>query len=262
MWWLWFIGPIGVVVLYVLTGFANDDREQRERAASSWRKGPGGGAKIVRRLPPELAIALDDAGGGRAFTNYELFPKIAYLALMGSDAVAASDHQTIVGSLDGDPPSFVVRPLPILDGKRVANSGVQFPKDEDFMAEFLVEGEDATRIEKWLSRPLRTALLDVPTAWLRVRGKTMALTVYGFADEEQIDELVLTADTIFAEHGAQGGPSLLGVDEGEEQEVAPEKASAPAKKAEPAKKAAPAKIAASPASKKGSAPKAKTTAAK
>jgi len=58
-------------------------------------------------------------------------------------------------------------------------------------------------------------LLDLPGSWLRVDGRAMTLTLYGDADADQLDELVATADAVFAERGAGGAPSLFGEEQAE-----------------------------------------------
>jgi hypothetical protein len=102
---------------------------------------------------------------------------------------------------------MTVRPLPLGE----LNAAIQFRKDPEFMAAFLVEGQtpDAKAIGKWLSKPLREMLLESPDAWLRVEGDTLALTLYGFIESERLEELVELADVFCAEHGAEGGPSLF-----------------------------------------------------
>jgi hypothetical protein len=57
----------------------------------------------------------------------------------------------------------------------------------------------------------------------------MAVTLYGPADAERINELVTLADVIFAEYGADGGPSLFG-DAEEEEEAKPAPAPPPPSK--------------------------------
>jgi hypothetical protein len=211
MWWLWFAGPVAVVVVYFLTGQSKVVDKRRLREGTSWRKNEGGGARIVKTMPVELGDALVSAGGGEVLVTYELFPKLAYLALVRSSDIAISDHQTIVGKLAASAPEFTMSPQPIVDGVvQVQTKGVVFAKHAAFSERFLIEGPDASAIKKWLTRPLRNSLLEFPGLWLRVRGMTMTLTLYGSADAALLDELVITADTLFAELGAEGGPSLLG----------------------------------------------------
>lgn len=240
MWWLWIVGPIAVGLLYILTGRLPDRRRSLELSrwkdmwlpspAAGYRDGkPGKKAKgkkgkksapppppgppEVSALPGELARALDEAGGGTAVAYFELVPRLGYFAVMEADATNASDYQAVVAKLGKSAPAFTVRPLPIVEGARVANTGVQFKKDSEFMDLFLVEGADAPAIGKWLRRPIRSALISSPNLWLFVRGRAMVVALYGSASAEEIDELIACADTIFAEVGAEGGPSLLGEDE-------------------------------------------------
>lgn len=220
MWWLWIAGPLAVALIYVLTGALMRD-ERRMRQVSRWKAGFGPalgdaedgepqGAKEVLSIPSDLGRMVSEAGGGAPLAYFELFPRLAYLAVMEANATCGSDHQTVVARLDRTGPTFTARPLPIVEGSRVANTGVQFKKDPDLMELFLVEGDDAKAIGKWMKRPIRDALREMPDVWLRVRGRMMTLTLYGAADEASLDALVETADLIFAEVGAEGGPSLLG----------------------------------------------------
>jgi hypothetical protein len=293
MWWLWIVGPMAMALLYLATDWRD---KRRETEVEQWRLGmgprapakqkagyrdgkqtkqPPAGAKKVTALPGPLARILLAAGGGERVGYFELVPKLAYLAVMGGNATSGSDHQTVIARLDEAAPTFMVRPLPIIEGQHEANTGVQFKKDPEFMEAFIVErslepgaavpaGQDVASalrvagalsktarvaskvaaaatpdapvdeaeeraIRKWLSPPLREALMDFPDAWLRVEGKTMALTLYGPADADKLGELVTAADVVFAEYGAEGGPSLFGDEEEEEEEAAA--AAPPAKKA-------------------------------
>jgi len=246
MTWLWFVGPLVVALVYVLTNWRD---HRREVEIERWRKagsrvtrsvGYRATARVassVRRvnsMPGVLTRLLEATGGGSGgepLGYFELVPKLGYLAVMGADALQGSEHQTVVARLDEPSPTFTVRPLPIVEGERAPNTGVQFKKDPDFMALFLVErglesgptvpASEALdkEIRKWLSPPLREALLELPDAWLRIEGKAkaMALTHYGPVDAERIDELIAAADIVFAEYGADGGPSLLGEDDEEEE---------------------------------------------
>ncbi|MEO7331496.1 MAG: hypothetical protein ABI193_23170 [Minicystis sp.] len=306
MWWLWIAGPLSLVVIYVLTGWPD---KRRLNELERWRRsmGPktivrkekagyrsgkeiverreGTGAKRLGALPGPMKRMVDAAGGGDLLGHFELAPRLAYLSVTGATSTSGSDLQSITAKLEDAGPSFTARPLPIVEGERVPNTGIQFKKDPDFMAFFLVEPavpettaptKQATaaktpsetalskEIRAWLSRPIREALLDFPDAWLSVQGKTMALTLYGAVSAEKLDELVNTADIIFAEHGAEGGPSLLGesFDESEgfeeDEEIDEEPAAKPAPaKAAAAARPAPAKasVAAKPAPAKASAAK-------
>lgn len=236
MWWLWLAGPIVVLVIFLLTG-RPDGRRGAE--VERWRK-EAGNPRRVTSMPGPLTRILETTGGGKALGYYELVAKLAYLTILGADALQGSDHVTVVARLDEGGPTFTARPLPIIEGERMANTGVQFKKDPDFMAAFLVEPtlEDgppvtpsepvAKAVRKWLSPPLREALLDLPDLWLRVDGKAkvMALTLYGPIDADRASALIAAADIVFAEYGADGGPSLFPEDEGE----APAKAPPPKKK--------------------------------
>lgn len=285
MWWMWIVGPILVLIIYGLTG-GRDKRSEAE--IERWRlsmgpksavrkkpagsrggkdgPAPGPGAKRVMSLPGVLHRLVEAVGGGTPVARIELVPKFAYLAAMEANATSGSDHQTVVARLDEPAPSFTVRPLPIVEGERVANAGIQFKKDPEFMDLFLTEAignpsafgtaapppsaEEAKRIRSFLSGPVREALRELPDAWLRVEGKAMALSLYGPADADKLNQLMTAADVIFAEYGAGGGASLFGDeeedDEAEDEDEAEEAAPAPppANKNKPARasgKTAPAK---------------------
>jgi len=219
MWWLWLLGPVTVAFIYFLTGLPDNERL---RELEIWRKSWGPlqgkkpiGAKRVGSVPSDLLVLVDEVGGGPPLGVFELVPRDAYLGVFGPSAASGSEHQTIVARLADPGPTFTARPLPRIDGERVQNSGVQFRKDEAFTDAYLVEGVDARALKVWLSPPVREQLLDMPELWLRVRGRVMALTLYGRADAERLDDLVAAADVIFAEYGAIDA-SLLGPD------VAPE----------------------------------------
>ena len=261
MTWLWFVGPLVVGLVYVLTG-RRDTR--RDAEIDLWLKRMSSPPRRLTSLPGPLARILATTGGGETIGYFELVPKLAFLAVLGADAMQGSDHQTVVAKLDEPGPVFTVRPLPIIEGERVPNTGVQFKKDEEFMKEFLVErGLEGSplaaesealdkEIRKWLSPPVREALLELPASWLRVDGKNkvMAFTLYGPTTADRIHQTIAAADIVFAEYGAGGGPSLLEDDEDEdEDEAAAPKADAP--KAEAPKAEAPK---AKAASKKGGAP--------
>jgi hypothetical protein len=252
---LWWAAPLVAALVYALTGWRDKRREAeierwrkqmgpgavvRKEAVGDYRSSkevgqPGPGAKEVPSMPGPLHRALASTGGGAPLAYFELVSKIAYLACVEADAVQGSDHQTVVTKLDEQCPVFTARPLPIVEGERVPNTGVQFKKDAEFMELYLVErgmengvivpASEALdkEIRKWLSPPVRAALLDFPDAWLRVDGKakTMAITLYGPADAERINELITCADVIFAEYGAEGGPSLFGDEDEEPQEEKP-----------------------------------------
>lgn len=247
MTWIWFVGPPVVGLVYALTDWRD---RRREVEIERWRKQadhpevkrdessvyrskeaarPRAKPRRVTSMPGALTRMLQTTGGGSGgnpLDYFQLVPKLAYVAVMGADALQGSEHQTVVARLDDPSPTFTVRPLPIIEGERAPNDGIQFKKDPDFMALFLVErglegaplpADEAIdkEIRKWLSPPLRAALLELPEAWLRIDGKAkvMALSLYGLADAERMDELLAAADIVFAEYGADGGPSLLGEDD-------------------------------------------------
>src|SRR5262245_58833034 len=119
MTWLWFVGPLVAALVYVLTGRRD---ERRESALSRWRKAAGTPRRVTS-LPGPLARVLEATGGGTSFGYYELASKLAYLAVMGADVMQGSDHATVVAKLDEPGPTFTVRPLPIVEGERVPNTG-------------------------------------------------------------------------------------------------------------------------------------------
>lgn len=263
---LWIAGPVLAALVFLLTDWRDARRDaevekwrarfgpqpEGGRVAAGYRDTgkelpPGPGAKRVSSLSGALARMLLAAGGGKRVSTFELVPKLAYMAVMHADAVSASDHQTIVAKLDEAGPTLTARPVALLDGQREPNTGVEFKKDAEFTDAFVVERSleetEASKpaneaqdkaIRKWLSPVLREALLDVPDLWLRVEGKTMALTLYGPVDAERLHDLVTAADVIFAEHGADGGPSLFGDADAEADE--PEPAAPPPKSKKSAKK--------------------------
>lgn len=250
--WLWVGGPLLVLIAYFLTMRSPAERRRRLREAEIWRGSVGperlhaasdnkGGAPFrpdpakkkppvkvkdagprrVATLPAVLHRATLLAGGGELIAHYELVKDLAYLTLVEANGTAGSNCQTVSGKLEEAGPVMTVRPLPLVDGVAIPNTGVQFKKDPELMSLFLIEGPEAKAIGKWLSQPIRRALCELPTAWLRVEGKTMTVTVFGNVEADQLDALVQLADTIFAEHGAEGGPSLFGEDAGPSDAVPP-----------------------------------------
>jgi hypothetical protein len=245
MWWLWIAGPVVAAALVLLLTVWRDRRRETEierwEIMMSERAGRASDLKRVQSLPSALLRMVDAAGGGQLVAYFELVPKIAYVAFMRSDALNGSDHQTVVGKLEDPAPMLTARPLPIVEGERIPNTGVIFKKDPDmtelYLVERLIEGKPEApsgesldkAIRKWLSPPVRAALKDLPEGWLRADGKAMAFTLYGPADTDKLNELITTADVVFAEYGADGGPSLFGDDDEEEAE-APAPAAAAARK--------------------------------
>ena len=231
MGFLWFAGPVAVVIIYLLT-MSRDKRRADE--ADAWAVSQR--VKRVAVVPSAVAGLLDEVGAGAPLRVFEIIPKVAYLGVFEANAVAGSDHQTVFLKLENAAPAFTIRPLPIVDGNRITNVGVPFAKHAAFAESFLVEGDDVAAIKRWLTRPLRKALLQLPDLWVRVDGKLMTVTLYGTTytprhDEEptgaatgpyregprspvvldsmRLQDLVTAADALFAEHGADGAPSLL-----------------------------------------------------
>ena len=215
--WLWFIGPLMVLATYlsvVLGGTTEDSR--RKRYVSRWIDdvlGPlfdDGKKKLSRRvrsLPNTLLHLVEEAGGGARVADVVLVPQHAYLAVRAADGGTLSAHHTVLGRLKKKGPALVVRPLPIVDGRALENQGIAI--DADFDEAFITEGENPKSAKKWLDQEVRAALLGLPEGWLRVKDDTFALTLYGALDTDRIDELVATADALFAHLGASDA-SLLG----------------------------------------------------
>jgi uncharacterized RDD family membrane protein YckC len=243
--WLWYVGPILIAVVYLWTALWPTPRERwrvaelrrwvedflgplpKARLAGASADEPGGpyraGTKSARakptrayeertvgRLPQAFEALVEQAGAGTVASNVVLLPKLAYLAVRSANHAVGSHQQTVVAKLSKAAPTLVVRPLPVVEGKPQDNRGIVLPDDPQFMEQFVVEGTDHKLVGKWLSAAVREALLDLPGAWLRVEGRSMALTLYGDADADRLDELVATADALFAERGAGGAPSLFG----------------------------------------------------
>jgi hypothetical protein len=195
-----------------------------DRSAAPYRadhlalRGEPNVAKLRRvdALPANVGWILPSVGDGKASEVFVLHSGLAYVVFVEADDFSTADHVSVVMKLEERAPAMLVRPLPIVEGKPVANTGVPIKKDPEFMASFLVEAltardpkADAKAVRSFLSEPVRDALLDLPIAWLRVERDVMALTLYGRFDSDHADALVETADVLFAEHGGGGGPSLL-----------------------------------------------------
>ncbi len=233
MWWLWIVGPVAVGLIFVLTGKV-DQRALREIAA--WReelgarraklqkkaKSSGEGKKKkskdtrpkpVGALSRDFADITEEIGEGRVVGQFELAPKVAFARFIVSDGDGSSDHQSVIVRLAEPGPTFVAKPLPLLDqDTRVPNTGIEFRKDPEFFSTYLVEAEAklAKQIGQWLSRDLRTLLREHGEAWLYVRGRAMALTLYGPIRADKMAKLIELAEVFVAEHGADDGPSLFG----------------------------------------------------
>lgn len=270
--WLWIGGPILVLLVWYLTKGASKVRARRLREVNVWRAnvGPAPQTKAVEAdregapyrpdpskkkavkgsksdaeraegpprvtsIPAVLHRAALGVGGGDILAHYQLVKDLAYLTLIEANATAGSDYQTVSTMLEQAGPALSIKPLQRIDGQPIPNTGVQFKKDPELMNLFLVEGPDAKAIGKWLTAPLRRALCENPNAWVRVEGKTLTVSAFGALEADKIDRLVELADAIFAEHGADGGPSLFG----EEPPLEPVIAKKPSKSDKPKKKSTP-----------------------
>jgi hypothetical protein len=225
MWWL--AGPALALLVFVISARTGESK-RLEGSVTRWvaRRKRVAPVRKVPSLPRELGALARSVTDGDALAHYELVggteagkAGIAFLSLTGPNALEGSGGAHVVMKLAHAAPTFTVRPLPLEDGERVSNTGIEFRKHPEFMAEFLAEGQDPRAVGKFLSKPLREALLDWPRLWLSVAGKAMTLSVYGPVDEDELDLLVATADVLFAEHGARGGPSLVGEGGGDDDEA-------------------------------------------
>ncbi|HHH31238.1 MAG TPA: RDD family protein [Polyangiaceae bacterium] len=222
--WLWFVGPLVFLFVSLIVGiFPPQEHRHIRRVIERWieemlgplRTKKGARTRRVKQVPPIFNGLLEQIGGGTRMTDLVLVPKNAYVAARLDDALTASNHVSVLCKLQaskskkGGAPSFVCRPLPIVDGRAVDNDGVRFAGDDEFAELYLVEGEDDKAIKKWLTPELRDVLMELPDVWLRVDGDVMAFTLYGYRDLETLDELLDVADAFYAEKGATGH-SLFG----------------------------------------------------
>ena len=236
--WLWYVGPIVIAIVYLWTALLPTRRDRwRKAELRRWvtemlgpppvdrprepgyrppgepaeqQPSPATRDRFIGRLPASFDPIADEAGLGSSLANVTLVPKLAYLTARSANRESSSNLLTVLVKLAKPAPAMVIRPLPIVDGRRQENRGMTIPGDPRFNEEFTVEGTDTAQIAKWLGAPIREALLELPDAWLRTDGRMLALTVYGDADADRIDELVAAADAIFAERGAGKAPSLFG----------------------------------------------------
>lgn len=196
--------------------------------------------KRVETLPPPFARMLPIVGEGRAFGFLQLKEDLAYVAFVEADDHNVSEYVSVLMLLDEQMPTFVVRPLPIVDGARVPNIGPRFAEDAAFTAQYLIELDPKANphaVKSFLSPIVREELLSLPAVWLHVHGNVMALTLFGRYDAESVDHLVDMADVLFLDYGAEGGPSLLEPD-GAEPLGPPKLSKKKKKKAPPAAAAA------------------------
>jgi uncharacterized RDD family membrane protein YckC len=229
--WLWFIGPLTFIALVLVFGIWPTKEERRIHAElERWIREflaplKSGKTRRVREVPPQFEPLLHEIGGGGRVTDVVLVPKLAYLAVRAADAETASNHYTVLCKLHERAPSFLCRPVPIVDGRVTELPGIHF-KDTDFRDHFVVNGDEEKRIKRFFSEGIREALLELPEVWVRADGKSLAVTFYGAADADLLDELVAVADAIYAEHGV-GGEPLFG--DGGYREAPAKKKGAPAR---------------------------------
>lgn len=217
--WLWFAGPLTfllLVVIFTVWPTAEERRVRRElRLWIEQMLGPLWDAddeempRFAAGLPPALAYAAEQSGGGTRIADIVLVPRSAYLAVRGADARTSTNHYTVTCKLAKSAPALEVKPLAIVDGRPVENDGIEF-KDVDFMDHYVAYGNNTRAAKKWLTADVREALMEFPDLWLRTHGNTMSLSFYGAADADALDDLLEAADAIFAEYGADGGAPLFG----------------------------------------------------
>jgi len=182
----------------------------RARAASPKRR-----LAEVKSLPAQLQRLLTTVGDGSVSGYFTLKHDAAYLALIEADATSLEDYATVVMRLEEPGPRFRARPLPIVEGRRVPNTGVVFKKDPDFSAAYLVEPSPSANpkdVRRFLNGAIRDELYDLDGVWLVIDGAYASATLYGPFDVDRIDKLVELADVFFAEYGL-GGESLLDPDD-------------------------------------------------
>jgi hypothetical protein len=207
--------------------------DRRDLARKQLEGGAGQASSAARGkqvvAPPwELSSMVRLAGAGRQVGVYQLLPKLAYVVAVEADALATSDFVAVVARLEAKHPELVVRPRAVEE--RPTARTVQL-KDARFNDRFFVESPAPKAAKELLSEGVRETLRDLEVGWFFVRGDAMALVRYGRIGAEDVRALVDAADEIFAEIGAEGGPSLLG-DDDLAAEV-PAKASSSSKKGGP-----------------------------
>jgi hypothetical protein len=228
---LWVSVPLALLLIWFVS--ETDDRRFAE-VMEAWRKTSGkrkarvftegyrtpavirtevkGKAKKVVAPTWELSTMIDIAGGGRQVGVYQLLPKLAYVVAVEADALAGSDFVAVIARLEAKHPELVVRPRVPEDKPSTRTVAL---RDSRFADRFWIEGADPKGAREMLSEGVREVLTDLGAAWLFVRGDAMALVRYGRVDAADVRALVDAADMIFAEIGADGGPSLTGDDDEE-----------------------------------------------
>ncbi len=218
--WLWFAGPLVFLFCLMVISLWPTTEERRLRATlDRWIAdylGPLHDAKgkvkrrYVRAIPSVFNDLVNEVGGGSRVADVVLVSKQAYLVARAADAITSTNQVTILFKLAEPAPRFTCKPVPIVDGRPADNKGITFKKDPYFGEAFWVDGAEPKTVTKWLRKAIRRRLMEVPEAWLRVRGKTAALTLYSGFDEAALDALVDAADEIFAEYGTDPEASLFG----------------------------------------------------
>ncbi len=214
--WVWVAAPAAAAVLYALSGLVGTREEKRQAEAL---------ARLAKRhglatgpMPVELARKANLLDEARRERTLELHKGVAYLASYRSTAFAGSDRLSLVMKLAKTAPTFHLRPTPMVDGRpQRPTTALFFQNGGDFNSVFVVEGglrgqptaQHAKAVGRFLHPDVREALLDAPDVFLDVEGKVMVLSVYGPRDLEGLEQLAMTADALFAEHGARGGEALL-----------------------------------------------------
>lgn len=182
--------------------------------------------KRVTSIPSELTRILPSIGEGSILGFLQLRRQLAYVAFVEADDHNTSHYVSVIMQLDAPAPRFTAQPLPIVDGVPVPNTGIKVADDEAFTASYWVQvppNQDARAVRAFLAPVVREELVAFPVVWMHVQGRVMAVTIYGRFDPELTDHLVDVADVLFAEYGAEGGPSLLEPDDTEPVGGAPKK---------------------------------------
>jgi hypothetical protein len=185
--------------------------------------------KTVVAAPFDLAVVLDRLGAGAPRSVLELHPKIAYAAFIDANELSLSDRFTVLLRLEEAAPTLSVRPLVATEPS--PKDVVVFKKDPEFSARMQVLGADAKAVRTFLSAVVRDAILDSPDVWIEAQGKALAVSAFGPFDLGRCRRVVELADVLFAEYGADGGPSLLEPSGEEVKKKRKKKAAAPAARA-------------------------------
>ena len=186
--WLWLVGPLVVLFVYLMLILFPSRTERRWREqVRRWideylgpiQVGESHRSRRVKRLPLPFEQAVDRAGGGARVTDVVLVSKLAYAAVRAADGYSGSEQQSVICRLKKAAPAMTVRPLVVIDDRAVENRGLDIG-DESFTDLFVVDGEDedVDAISKWLADEVREAINDMPELWLRTEDKLLTLTLY------------------------------------------------------------------------------------